>query len=70
MSPEEKRAYTCANTFGFKKGSDKFRDCIFKIYATELELAKLEVEKQLAEAQLEIAKAQAEAAQAKVHLPL
>ena len=66
LSPEEKRAYTCANTFGFKKGSDKFRDCIFKIYATELELAKLEVEKQLAEALLATAKANVEAAQAKV----
>ena len=66
LSPEEKRAYTCTNTFGFRKGSDKFRDCIFKIYATELELAKLEVEKQLAEAQLETAKAHREAAEARV----
>ena len=66
LSPEEKRAYTCTNTFGFRKGSDKFRDCIFKIYATELELAKLEVEKQLAEALLATAKANVEAAQAKV----
>jgi hypothetical protein len=66
LSVEEKRAYTCTNTFGFKKGTDKFKDCIFKIYATELELAKLEVEKQLAEAQLATAKAHVEAAQAKV----
>ena len=66
LSTEEKRAYTCEKTFGFKKGKDKFKDCVFKIYATELELAKLEVEKQLAEAQLEIAKANVEAAQAKV----
>jgi hypothetical protein len=66
LSPEEKRAYTCSKTFSFKKGSDKFKDCVFKIYAAELEFAKLEVEKQLAEAQLETAKANAEAAQARV----
>ena len=73
LSVEEKRAYTCAQTFGFKKGSDKFKDCVFKIYATELELQKLEVEKQLAlalaetsKAKAETAKAEAEAAQAKI----
>jgi len=66
LTVEEKRAYTCANTFGFKKGSDKFKDCVFKIYAAELELEKLEVEKQLAEAQLETAKAHREAAEARV----
>ena len=66
LSIEEKRAFTCTKTFGFKKGSDKFKECIFKIYAAELELAKLEVEKQLAEAQLKIAEAQREAADARV----
>ena len=66
LTIEEKRAFTCTRTFGFKKGSDKFKDCVFKIYAAELELEKLEVEKQLAEAQLETAKAHREAAEAKV----
>jgi hypothetical protein len=65
LTPEEKRAYTCKSTFGFRKGSDKFKDCVFQLYATELELAKLEVEKKLAEAQLEIAKANREAAEAR-----
>ena len=66
LNPEERRAHICSKTFGFKKGSGNFKDCVFKIYATELELAKLEVEKQLAEAQLEIAKAHREAAEARV----
>ena len=66
LSIEEKRAFTCTKTFGFKKGSDKFKECVFKIYAAELEVAKLEVEKQLAEAQLETAKAHREAAEARV----
>ena len=65
LSPEGKRAYTCTNTFGFRKGTDKFKDCVFQIYATELEFEKLEVEKKLAEAQLEIAKANREAAEAR-----
>ena len=65
LTPDEKRAYTCKNTFGFRKGTDKFKDCVFQIYAAELELAKLEVEKQLAESQLEIAKANREAAEAR-----
>ena len=39
LTPEEKRAYTCENTFGFRKGTDKFKcisflkskDCCFFI---------------------------------------
>ncbi len=65
LNPDERRAYTCAKTFGFKKGTDKFKDCVFQIYAAELELAKLEAEKQLAESQLELAKANKEAAEAR-----
>jgi LPS O-antigen subunit length determinant protein (WzzB/FepE family) len=52
LTPEERRAYACKETFGFIKGSSNFKDCIFKLYATELELEKLNLEKQLALAQV------------------
>jgi hypothetical protein len=63
MTPIERRDYNCENAFKFRKGSDKFRDCVFKLYTTELELEKLELQKQVALANERVAKAQAEAAQ-------
>ncbi|MDA7478316.1 hypothetical protein N8910_00620 [Candidatus Pelagibacter ubique] len=68
LTPEERRAYTCKETFGFKKGSSNFKDCIFKLYATELELEKLNLEKQLALAQVEAEKAKAATARAQVEI--
>lgn len=62
LSVEERRSYNCVKVFGFKKGSDKFKDCVFKIYQTELEIQKLETQKQLAEKELRIAEANAKAA--------
>jgi len=74
MSPDDRRVYTCSEKFGFKKGSDNFKECIFKIYSAEIELEKIELQKQLAKAnserqdrlalaQTETAKLQAYAAQ-------
>ncbi|MDB2580590.1 hypothetical protein N9X57_04365 [Candidatus Pelagibacter bacterium] len=68
LSPEEARAYTCNNTFGFRKGSSNFKDCIFKLYTTELELEKLDLEKQLALAKVEAEKAKADTARAQVEI--
>ena len=68
LTPEEVRAYTCNNTFGFKKGSSNFKDCIFKLYTTELELEKLDLEKQLALAKVEAEKAKADTARAQVEI--
>ena len=68
LSPEEARAYTCNNTFGFRKGSNNFKDCIFKLYTTELELEKLDLEKQLALAKVEAEKAKADTARAQVEI--
>jgi hypothetical protein len=59
MTPDERRGYNCSEKFGFKKGSDKFKDCIFKIYQAELELEKLELQKELLKSQIELAKANA-----------
>jgi hypothetical protein len=50
MSPTERHAYNCTETFNFKKGSEKFNDCVFELYTAELDIQKLELEKQVAEA--------------------
>ena len=60
MTPDDRRAYTCSEKFGFRKGSDKFKDCVFKIYQAEVELEKLELQKQLLKANIELAKANAD----------
>jgi hypothetical protein len=57
MSADDRRSYTCFEKFGFKKGSDKFKDCTFKIYQAEIELEKLELQKELLKANIELAKA-------------
>ena len=64
MKPEERRAYICEKTYGLRKGSDKFSECVYKILAADVELEKLELQKKLAEAQLETAKANEAAARA------
>ena len=48
LDTEEQKAYTCNKTFGFRKGSDNFKDCIFKLYTTQLEMEKLEIQQLLA----------------------
>jgi len=62
MSPDDRRAYTCSEKFGFRKGSDKFKDCIFKIYQAENEMEKLELQRQIAKANADLAKSNAELA--------
>jgi len=57
MSADDRRSYTCSEKFGFRKGSDKFKDCTFKIYQAEVELEKLELQKELLKANIELAKA-------------
>lgn len=64
MKPEERRAYVCEKTYGLRKGSDKFSECVYKILAADVELEKIELQKKLAEAQLETAKANEAAARA------
>jgi hypothetical protein len=38
MPPSERYAYTCEKTYGFRKGSEPFKDCVFKIMTTEHEM--------------------------------
>lgn len=62
MTPDDRRAYMCTEKFGFRKGSDKFKDCLFELYKAETELEKLELQKQVAKANLEAAKVKEAAA--------
>ena len=62
MTPVERREYNCENAFKFRRGSNDFNQCIFKLYMTELEIEKLELQKQVAIANERAALAQAKAA--------
>jgi hypothetical protein len=64
MSPKERHAYNCSTAFKFRKGSEKFNDCVFKLYTAELDIQKLELEKQVAEAQIKAAATQQARAEA------
>ena len=55
MSPKERHAYNCSAAFNFRKGTEKFNDCVFKLYTAELDIQKLELEKKVAEAQIQAA---------------
>lgn len=61
MKPDERRAFICEKTYGFKKGSDRFADCVFKIMTTDAELEKLDKQRRIAEAQLKAEKEKAPA---------
>ena len=62
MTPIQRREYNCEQTFKFRKGTNPFNQCVFKLYTTELEIEKLELQKQVAEANERAALAQAKAA--------
>jgi hypothetical protein len=38
LTPSERYAYTCEKTYGFRKGSEPFKECVFKIMTTEYEM--------------------------------
>ena len=50
----ERYAYTCEKTYGFKKGSDNFRDCVFKIMTTEYEIQRAADQRRIAELESKI----------------
>lgn len=54
LPPSERYAYTCENTYGFKKGSDNFRDCVFKIMTTEYEMQRASDQRRIAELESKI----------------
>jgi len=49
LPPSERYAYTCEKTYGFKKGSDNFRDCVFKIMTTEYEVQRAADQRRITE---------------------
>ena len=55
MSPKERHMFNCSEVFNFRKGTEKFNDCVFKLYTAELDVKKLELEKQVAEAKAKAA---------------
>tara|TARA_B110000971_G_scaffold158078_1_gene161472 strand:- start:109 stop:1188 length:1080 start_codon:yes stop_codon:yes gene_type:complete len=64
MTPKERHAYNCSTAFKFRKGTEKYNDCVFKLYTAELDMQKLELEKQVAEAQIKAAATQQARAEA------
>lgn len=58
MTPTERHAYNCSETFKFKKGTEQFNNCIFELYKAELDIQKLELEKQVAEANAKAAQSE------------
>ena len=55
LSPTERHAYNCSETFNFKKGTEQFNNCVFELYKAELDIQRLELEKDLAEAKAKAA---------------
>jgi hypothetical protein len=62
MPPSERYAYTCEKTYGFKKGSDNFRDCVFKIMTTEYEMQNQLNQRRIAELERKVVSNQANTA--------
>ena len=54
LPPSERYAYTCEKTYGFKKGSDNFRDCVFKIMTTEYEIQRAADQRRITELESKI----------------
>lgn len=56
LSADQKRVYMCVKSYGFKKGTEGFRNCVFKLVQAELDLKRLEAERKIAEAQIKAAR--------------
>ncbi|MDC1280556.1 hypothetical protein N8Z07_04555 [Pelagibacteraceae bacterium] len=49
----EQMVFDCIKTYGFKKGSDKFNDCVFRLVQNDLEIQRIKMEKQIAQQRIE-----------------
>lgn len=49
MPTAERHAYTCEKTYGFRKGTDNFKECVFKIMTTEYEMQRAVDQRRIAE---------------------
>jgi hypothetical protein len=59
MPPSERYAYTCEKTYGFRKGTDNFKECVFKIMTTEYEMQNQLNQRRIAELERKVASNQA-----------
>lgn len=55
MPPSERYAYTCEKTYGFRKGTDNFKECVFKIMTTEYEMQNQLNQRRIAELERKVA---------------
>ena len=62
MPPSERYAYTCEKTYGFRKGTDNFKECIFKIMTTEYEMQNQLNQRRIAELERKVTSNQANTA--------
>jgi len=62
MPPSERYAYTCEKTYGFRKGSDNFKECVFKIMTTEHEMQNQLNQRRIAELERKVVSNQANTA--------
>jgi hypothetical protein len=59
LPPSERYAYTCEKTYGFRKGTDNFKECVFKIMTTEYEMQNQLNQRRIAELERKVASNQA-----------
>lgn len=64
MGPEERSSYKCENTYGFRKGTSKFKECLFKMYQAEIELEKLKIQNENQKQKLALEREKLKASQA------
>ena len=62
LPPSERYAYTCEKTYGFRKGTDNFKECVFKIMTTEYEMQNQLNQRRIAELERKVASNQANTA--------
>jgi len=55
----ERYAYTCEKTYGFRKGTDNFKECVFKIMTTEYEMQNQINQRRIAELERKVTSNQA-----------
>ena len=62
LPPSERYAYTCEKTYGFRKGTDNFKECVFKIMTTEYEMQNQLNQRRIAELERKVSSNQANTA--------
>jgi len=62
LPPSERYAYTCEKTYGFRKGTDNFKECVFKIMTTEYEMQNQLNQRRIAELERKVISNQANTA--------